>query len=83
MGHGLDSRPSTESDFRSVTYEDLGSIIHRLSFSSDRELFSPVISPEPTRRRRQTRVPISYKEPSLNSKVRKGHQFFKYTESQK
>lgn len=50
------------------------SIIRKLSLS-------PVITPKAIQKnRRQTRIPVSYKEPSLNTKIRKGHQFFKFKE---
>jgi hypothetical protein len=31
-----------------------------------------------TRGQRSTRKPLSYQEPSLNTKVRKGHKFFRF-----
>ena len=54
--------------------DDICSIVCRISFS-------PVVTPKATQSsRRRTRIPVSYKEPALNTKIRKGHQFFKYTE---
>lgn len=65
---------NSDDDLDPVSPVGTGRIIpNGRSFNINKSISSPMISPHA---RRKASTPITYKEPSLRTKVRKGHEFF-------